>query len=396
MVAMFGLFPIWWAIGTVDIMWVPIALVMLRYLQLAGRVRAPRGFGIWLLFLLWALCSALYVSGLGDILGFVYRYVIYASATVFFVYVYNARATLTIRFVSGIMTAWWLTAVVGGFLGIFLPAAVIRTPVSYLVPSLLLNNNLVAQMVVRRFAQYNADSFLQLTPRPSAPFLYTNNWGNVFSLLLPFVVVYLLQVRGTVRFRWLLVALAASTVPAALTLNRGMFLAILVACLYVAGRLALRRDPRGLIAVGLLGVLSVVAFQLLPIQERLDARLSGETNSNSARSSLYAQAFGLVPGSPLFGYGGPQPSSGEDAPVGTQGQFWMLLVSHGPFATILFVTFFLYCFWRIRRRQDPMGIACATVMLVGTMELFYYGVVPSGLPLMMVAAAMGLRHEGEP
>lgn len=392
--AMFVWYPIWWALGLVDIMWIPLAVVMVLYLGRAGLVRAPRGFGMWLLFLAWSACSFIGIKGGGDAIGFVYRFAIYVAATAFFVYVYNARETLTIRFVSGVLTVWWLTTVVGGYLGLVIPGAVLRTPLSFVLSDSLLSNQLVRQMVIRKFAQFNADSYFGYAPRPSAPFLYTNNWGNIYSLLLPFVFVYLFEVKGERRFKWLALALVASVVPATLTLNRGMFLGIGVSVVYVALRLALQRDLRGMGALAGLALVGVVAFNVLPIQERLESRLSGDVNSNTARSSLYEQAFALVPGSPLFGYGGPQASAGEQAPVGTQGQFWMLLVSHGPFATALFVGFFLYAFWRVRKRRDAMGVACGTVLLVGTMELFYYGVVPNGLPLMMVAAAMALREDG--
>jgi O-antigen ligase len=248
-------------------------------------------------------------------------------------------------------------------------------------------------MVIRRFAQYNPDSYFQLDPRPSAPFLYTNNWGNVYSLLLPFVIVYLLQVRGERRFGLLALMLPISAIPAALTLNRGMFLGIAVAISYVALRLAMRGKLRALTTLALVTVIGVLAIQLSPLQERLDARLGGETNSNTDRTSLYVQSLQLIPQSPLFGFGGPRdPVTPTAAPVGTQGQVWLLLVSHGPIAALCFVGFFVVAFYRIRRRSDPMGVACATVMLVGSMELFYYGVVPNGLPLMVVAAAMGLRE----
>jgi O-antigen ligase len=392
-VALFGLFPFWWILGLVDVIWIPVAAVMALYLYRAGDVRVPRHFPVWLFFLAFAGCSVIMITSWGDLTGFVYRYAIYLSSTVLFVYVYNGHQRLTARFVAGVLTCWWLTTVAGGFLGLLLPTAVIRTPMSYLLPAGLQANDLVNHMVIRRFAQYNPDSYFQLDPRPSAPFLYTNNWGNVYSLLLPFVIVYLLQVRGERRFGLLALMLPISAIPAALTLNRGMFLGIAVAISYVALRLAMRGKLRALTTLALVTVIGVLAIQLSPLQERLDARLGGETNSNTDRTSLYVQSLQLIPQSPLFGFGGPRdPVTPTAAPVGTQGQVWLLLVSHGPIAALCFVGFFVLAFYRIRRRSDPMGVACATVMLVGSMELFYYGVVPNGLPLMVVAAAMGLRE----
>jgi len=38
-----------------------------------------------------------------------------------------------------------------------------------------------------------------------------------------------------------------------------------------------------------------------------------------------------------------------------------------------------------------MSLAAGTIILVGTVELLYYGILPNGLPIMMVATAMALR-----
>ena len=392
LILLFGFYPFWWAVGVVDVIRIPVGALMAMQMFRAGTLQAPRGFGIWLLFLLWAGCSGIMLGSAGDLIGFTYRYLLYIAATSLFIYVYNGREALTSRAVSGMMTCWWLTTVIGGYLGILFPAGVIRTPMSYLLPAGLQSNELVNHMVIRRLAQYNSESSLQLEPRPSAPFLYTNNWGNVYSLLLPFVLVYLIEVRGERRYPWLLAMLPISAVPAALTLNRGMFVGIGIAIAYVVLRLLILRRFRavgGLVALAALGLL---LFQLLPTQERLANRLGGDTGTNSTRSSLYLQSLELVPESPIFGLGGPQPSSGvEQPPVGTQGQLWMLLVSHGPIATALFTGWFILVFLRTRRRTDPMSLAAGTIILVGTVELLYYGILPNGLPIMMVATAMALR-----
>jgi polysaccharide biosynthesis protein PslJ len=397
--ALFVGFPVWWLLGFVDVAWILAAGAMTWYLASSGRVRVPRGFGWWLLFLLWAGASALMLGGGLGFLGFGYRYAIYLAAGVIAVYVYNARATLTSRLVTGCLTAWWITTVVGGYLGLLMPSAVLRTPTSYLLSPDLLANELVNHMVVRRFAQYNPDSFLEVDPRPSAPFLYTNNWGNVYSLLLPFVLAYMFQVRGTKRFWFLVLALPVSAVPALLTLNRGMFIGIGIAALYAVVKLISLRRFGAVGAIAAAFAIGVVLFQALPVAERLDNRLdtSADATSNDTRASLYVQAIDLVPGSPVLGYGVPQDGANSNAaPVGTQGQVWMLLVSHGPIATLCYLSWFVVAFFRCWRRRDPVGLACQTTLVVGTVELFYYGMVPNGLPLMMVAAALGLRGVDRP
>ena len=392
--ALFVAYPVWWLLGLIDLIWIPMALVMAAYLARTRSVRVPRGFGVWLFFLVWSTASAIMLTDAGDALGFAYRALLYLSGTVLFVHVFNGRLLLTQRYVAGALTATWLTTVAGGYLGILLPNGSLRTPLAYLLPQGLLGNELVNFMVIRRFSQFNPESFLQVAPRPSAPFLYTNNWGNVYSLLLPFVVAYIVETWGEHRSRWLVAALPVSAVPALLTLNRGMFLGVGLSLLYVAVRLLLRRQFRAVAVIGLLGVVAAGMFFALPIEERLGDRLSSdaERTSTDTRASLYLQAIALVPESPVFGFGAPQQGENPNAaPVGTQGQVWMVLVSHGPVAAVTMVGWFGLAFVRSARRQDPVGLASGTALLVGTVELAYYGILPYGLPVMMVAAALGMR-----
>lgn len=385
----FSGFPLWWVLGVVDFIWIPMAAVMLFYMVRTRSVLSPRGFGVWLLFLVWAACSVISLTKAGDLLVFGYRYAIYLSCTVLFLYVYNNRTALTDRFVTGVLTVWWFITFLGGYLAMLFPTGVFRTPLSFILPGGLVENPWINQMVVRRLNQYNPDSFFNLDPRPSAPFLYTNNWGNVYSLLIPFVLIYLLQVRGTKRFWVVALALPVSFIPAVFTLNRGMFLGLGIAAVYAALRMLLKRDVRGLVALGLVAVIGVGLFQALPTDDSLEAR--NESRSTVDRASLYVQSLEAVKEAPFFGYGRTIEGDGTRDPVGTQGQFWMVLVSHGIGATILFIGWFLLAFALSLRRSDPVGLAASTVLLVGTIELGYYGVLPYGLPIMMIAAALALR-----
>ena len=403
--ALFGFYPLWWALGLVDVIWIPVGFMMVVLLRQRRSTRVPLGSGVWALFLIWSLFSAIEITRPSGLIAFSYRYLIYLSCTAILVYVYNARQQLNERFVAGVMTVLWLWTVLFGFLGILLPGATFHTVLDRVVsvpaigqrlPQIILNNQLFQQMVVRPFAQYNPAGASQIAPRPSAPYLYTNNWGNAYSLLIPFVVVYLLHVRRERRFGWLVLALIVSVVPAFLTLNRGMFLGLALAVTYSALRLALHGNPRGLAVALVAVVVALTAFTLLPVQTRLAQRL--ETNSSTVtRASLYQEALTATAASPLFGYGGPQPSSNPTAPpVGTQGQFWLVLYSHGVGGIVLFMGWFLVTFVTSLRRRDNAGIAWNTVLLVATVELLYYGVLPSGLPVIMVAAALAMRGVDDP
>lgn len=398
LVALFGFTPLWWALGLIDMILFPVAAVMAAYLARAGTVRVPRGFALWLLFIVWMLCSIVMVDTPNHMVAFLYRAGIYVGSTVVFLYVYNDRHRNVGRRVAGILTVHWLTVVGGGLLGTVLLGQVVKTPMFYLLrlasPGLAAND-FINHMVVRRFAQYNPDSYLGVAGRPSAPFLYANNWGNAYSLLLPIVIAYMLTIRRTRTQRdrlvfWALaVVVAVSVVPASFTLNRGMLIGLGVAAVYLAVRLALRGNVLAMVVILVLAGVGALAFQHLA-GARLETRLEG--SGTSTRASLYSQSLDLVPHSPIFGYGVPPTSQDPDAPpVGTQGQFWMILVSNGPVAIAAFMAFFLVAWIRSRRRWDPVGLIASTMCLVSVVELGFYGVVPYGLPIMMTLAALALR-----
>ncbi len=383
--------PLWWVAGLGDLMFPVFAAVMLVFLGRRGGVEVPRGFGLWLLFLVWMAFSAIQLDTAGRFAGFGYRALLYVAVTILGVYVYNARHSITGRYVLGLMVGFWMIVVAGGYLGVFFPMLQITTPLAHLVPEPLLSNELVREMVIRRATQYNPDSWFQLEPRPSAPFLYTNGWGNAYSLLMPFVVAYLAVVRRGRMFWFVLAAIPISFVPAFLTLNRGMFLGLGLAVVYVAVRLALAGRTRALLALGGLAVVTVLAVTVLPVQERLTERLTVSTTTED-RASLYLETIDRTLESPLFGYGAPRPSENDGAPsAGTQGQIWMVLFSHGFPGAFLYLAFLTVAWFRSLRRIDAVGLTCNTVLLLLLVESLYYGVLATGLAIGMIAAGLVLR-----
>jgi hypothetical protein len=392
-VAAFAGFPLWWALGLGDAAWPVFGVLMVLILARAGNIRAPRGFGILLLFLLWVLCSMIQIDEPLRVVGFFYRFFLYAAATVVFVYVYNARQTLTDRRIFGVLTTFWLIVVAGGFAGLAFPLFQLHTPLSYVLPDALVSNSYVNEMTIRRLTQFDPDpnAFAVSAPRPSAPFLFANGWGNGYSLLTPAVVVYLTMVRGERRFWWLMAALPLSFIPAFLTLNRGMFLGLGVALLYVGLRAALLGRARIVGTLLALSIVAGVAVVQLPVLERLEQRTSS-SSSIEDRGQLYQETFQRSLESPLFGYGAPRPSERPGQPsAGTQGHVWLVLFSHGFVGLGLFLAWLVHAFLRTLRRTDLVGLVCNTVLLVGLVEIFYYGLLGAGLVILMVVAAVGLR-----
>lgn len=390
--ALFVLFPLWWGLGLGETAWIPIALVMGAYLYRARNVRVPKGFGLWLLFLIWMLFSVIEIDTLGRLIGFTYRALQYLTVTVVFLYIYNSRKTLTLRYIFGVLTIFWLVVVAGGFAGIAFPLFSFNTPLAYILPSGLQSNELVGEMTVRRVTQFNPDSWLTLDPRPSAPFLYTNGWGNVYSMLLPIVLSYTHTVRRTRLFVPLLLAIPISLVPAFLTLNRGMFIGLGVAVLYVAIVAVVRGHLLGFTAILISILISIGAAAALDVGQRLDERVSASSTTED-RANLYQETFERTLDSPVFGYGAPRPSETAGAPsAGTQGQIWFVMFSHGFPGLLFFMSWLIWSFISTTRRQRPYSTTLNAVLLIVLVESLYYGIVPNGLVISMTAAAILMRE----
>lgn len=390
-VAMFALFPIWWMLGPGDMAWIPLGVVMALYMWRRGDIEVPRSFALWLIFLLLMAVSVIGIDSPGRLLGFMYRAAQYATFATVFIYVYNARERLSVRYVLGVLTVFWAWTALGGYASLAFPEFSFRTPMSYALPQGLLSNELVGEMATRRLTQYNPDSWLKLEPRPSAPFLYTNAWGNVYSMLLPVAICYLKMIPGTRRSMLLALAIPLSLVPAFLTLNRGMFLGMGVALAFV-GVMALLGGQRRLLAALLaIIVLLIGGAAALDVDERVSSRT--ETSSTTEnRANLYRETFERTLESPMFGYGAPRPSETEGVPsAGTQGQVWTVMFSHGFPALFFFLAWLCWTFLATLQRRDPLRIGLTSVLLVILVQSAYYGVATNGLILSMAVAALLMR-----
>lgn len=392
--AMFIGFPLWWVLGLGGLIWPLLAAPMLFSLLLRERIRIPRGFGIWLLFVGWMMVSAIRLDDLGRMIGFAYRASLYASATIVCVYVFNcSRQALPVRRVVWCLVGFWIFVIIGGFLGLLFPLVHFSTLMERLVPAELLSNELVYDLVHPGLAEIQRIGG-QVITRPKAPFLYTNEWGANFGLLVPFVVLCWFSTRGAIRFA-LSFLLAVSLVPVILSLNRGLWGSVTVGLLYGALRLAGKGNVRAFVGITVL-ILSLATVVLLtPLDQVVSLRIDNP-HSNRARFSLYDEAISGVKESPLVGFGGPRPAAGEYLPsVGTQGQLWMVLFSHGVPGTLLFLGFFSHFLWITRRAESGIRLWSHITIFMALLQMPVYGQVPVPLHIMMIAVALALRETPE-
>jgi hypothetical protein len=81
-------YPLWWALGAGYFVWPLLTFPLLVSLLMRGRIRLPPAFGLWLLFVGWMLVSATQLEQMS--FAYVWRALMYLSATVLFVYLYNS------------------------------------------------------------------------------------------------------------------------------------------------------------------------------------------------------------------------------------------------------------------------------------------------------------------
>jgi polysaccharide biosynthesis protein PslJ len=394
LLALFVGFPVWWLLGLGALIWPVLALPMLGALVIRGRLRVPPGFVIWLGFLLWMLGSGIQLDSTERVAGWAYRAGLYFAATVVFLYVYNTpRKRLPPRVVALMLTVFWLFVVAGGFLGMALPHGSFTTPMERLLPDSLTANAFVTALVHPAFAQ-TAGASLGVAPRPQAPFTYTNEWGANFALLVPMVFTAMSRAR-TAGGRLLLgLLLPVGMVPAALSLNRGLFLSLGAGLLYAALRYAIRGRVKPLIGITVVVCVAAAVFAVGPARQLLEERVANSA-TNQTRAALYLETVDRVKQSPVLGYGAPRPSEHtRGAPsAGTQGQLWMVLFSHGYPGAALYVGWYLWALWRTRRAHTAVAFWAHVVVFIGLVQLPYYGALPGELVIVMIAAAVALREE---
>jgi O-antigen ligase len=389
---MFGALPVFWLTGGLFLLW-PLLGLLLVVLLLArrGTVALPAGTGVWLLFCALVVLSAGRLPDPGAALVAVLRFGFYVTALAIGLYVYTAlREGQPWTRLFRPLCLFWLGLVALGWLGVLLPRFAATSPVEALLPGGLAHNGFLHDLVHLRAAEFSERASDPIY-RPSAPFPYTNTWGSTWALLLPCVLAYVLSARASRLRPILLASLPLSLPPAFLTLNRGMFVSLGVGLAVLAARGVARRQRKVLALVAVaVGVLAVTAT-VIPVGDLISRRTSS-SDTTTDRIDLYRQAITLARQAPLLGYGGPVDvdTTTAEAPVGTQGQFWQVLVSHGVPALFVFVLWFAVVARRLGRAVSPAGQWLATVPVIGAVQLPFYGLTFHNLSVLFYATGLAM------
>ncbi|MGK5672994.1 O-antigen ligase family protein [Micromonospora sp. URMC 106] len=389
--AMFGLVPVWWLTGAFYLGWPLLGALLFALLVIRGRVPLPPAAGIWLLFLAVVVVSATQLQSPASVLTFALRLAFYLTALVVGVYVYavaRERADLVAVLVP--LCAFWFALVALGWLGVLAPRFALTTPVEVLLPGGVARTPFIHDMVHLSTAEYSERS-LNPIYRPAAPFAYTNNYGSAYAMTLPCVVAFtMLRRRGALRWA-LLASLPLSLVPAFLTLNRAMFLSIGAGLAVLGVRAALRGNVR--VAASIVGVVVIggIATLFIPIAELIGNRVEA-SDTNTDRLSLYVEVIRRVKESPWLGYGAPVnvDTVTAQAPIGTQGQLWMVLFSHGVPALLCFLAWFLAAALICARATSAAGQWLSVVPVICLVQIPFYGMANQNLAVAFFAVAFSM------
>jgi hypothetical protein len=394
-------FPLWWTLGFENFMWPVLATPLLLSLVLRrSAVRMPRGFGIWLLFLLWVAISGTQIDSVQHAVSFAYRGLLYLSATVLFLYVYNASPRdLPARSIVSALSLYWAVIVGGGFLAIFFPSFTFHAPGAAVIPGALKHVDFVNAMLHPGFSQVQRILGFPVG-RPRTFFVYTNEWGSNLAILTPFAFAAVAMARSRLQRRTFQLLLVAALVPVVVSLDRGTWLAIAIALGYAAIRFAPRSTVKQLTRVAAIAVLVGGIILVTPLGSLMADRFA-HPHSDAGRKARDEAAIQDIKASPLLGYGTPRPWPPDPSgpSLGTHGQFFLVLFSNGAPGVLFFLAWFAFVLLRTGKitRAGPDARFWAHLAIISAIvQAAYYELLPMQLSIMMVAAALALRELQHP
>lgn len=416
LLVVFAGLPLWWILGVLQLVFIVMSIPMLVYLVRRRDIRAPRGLGLWLLFLLWLLGglftmqttapSTIPGQSTGRYVVFAYRALWYVAGTIALLYVVNTKSFLSTQRICQAVSWMFVTLVAGGLLGVLVPRLEFPSLLEMLLPGELSGNGFVRSLIHPRVAQVQ-DFLGYVEPRPSAPFAFSNEWGLNVAMTVPFFVVAWWRKGGPHRAA-VPGVLAIATIPVISSLNRGLWLALVVMVLYLAVRFVLQGRLSVLVGLTVVTALAAVLITVSPLGGLLQDRLS-TPHSNEGRANLSALSVqSALEGSPVIGFGTTRNVQGNfnsiavgaseqcprcsPPPLGTQGQLWLLLFGAGVGGLVLYSLFFATQFLRHVRSRSPYSLAaqCTLISLLVTMPV--YNAVGVAVFVALVAVGVMVRE----
>jgi hypothetical protein len=414
--ALLVLYPLWWAIGLSQFAFVLFAVPMAWRLRRRRPLKLPPAFGWWMLYLLWVLLSLVMLPATapgttsgsvgGRTLSVLVNLAELAGVTVMLLFVGNlSSAELPQRRLLKWLSVLFLVTVAGGVIGMAVPRLAFTSPLEVVLPGWISSNAYASQFLHPAVSQLQGSG-----ARPSAPWAYTNFWGNNISLLLVWFGIYQWQAPASRRrTRRLVVGVGLALVTIVYSLNRGVWLGVLLSAGFVVWHIWRRGDSRAIVATLVAIPVLLLAFFVTPLHGVVSNRThSSTTNSNSIRGFLDKAAVDGALESPVLGWGntrkaigsaqsvaiGPSPQCPKcgGVSIGSTGQLWAVMFSQGLVGLALYVGFFVMTLWRLRRDTSLIGSGSRLVVVLSVFYLFFYDNLPAALGLTMISIAMSWRQ----
>jgi hypothetical protein len=416
--ALLMLYPLWWALGLGTLIVFILAVPMLIGLARRKRISVPPGFGLWVFFLVWLVISTVMLSqnppgtlaapASSRTISVAFNMAGYLSATVILLYAGNlTEAEFPRRKLVRQLGFLFIVVVAGGILGVLAPRFAFTSLTERLLPAQVAQNGFV-QSLVHPSASQLQDVLGYSSGRPSAPFGYTNTWGDCLALLLGFFVVSWLHKQSTGRRIAGLVILAIAAVPIVYSLNRGLWIGIGLIVVIEAVRLAMRGRYGALTGVIIAAVLAVALVLASPLASIINQRLDNQ-KSNGIRSFTIEKTLDVLEYSPIIGFGSTRAALGSSNSIavgqsnkclkcgnptlGSNGQLWLLLIAQGIGGALLYVGFFLRSLWAYRRDRTALGDAALIAVALPLWFMFVYNALTMPLVISFLAIALLWRNQ---
>jgi hypothetical protein len=417
---MLGLYPLWWFLGFGAFAFIIFAVPMAVDLGRRRSLTVPRGFGFWLLFLAWTVGSLLMFrispantvagSNTGRTLGIALNLASYLAATTALLYVANLpREDFSQRRLLRLLSTLFVVTVAGGLLGVVAPRFQFTAPLETLLPQSVRSNEYTQALVHPAAAQIQNVLGTELG-RPAAPFGYTNFWGNNLAILLPWWIVFMWSGRSRVRKTIALAVCAAALVPVLYSLDRALWVGLVVAAAYGLVRTLHASSLARVVYVGG-AIIAACVLVLTPARTIISARASHGA-SNAIRAFLIRASITGAEHSPVVGYGGTRKTLGSNLSIavgptptcpqcgnwgiGSNGQLWLVLFAQGFVGAALYVLFFVSTLRAFIRDRAPLAIAGTLVILLMFIFMFFYIALPSALVLTMIGIGVMVRERIAP
>lgn len=404
--------PLWWILGLFQAMFFITAAIMLLAMARRREAVLPRFFLVWVLFLLWAIGGlftlqadapgAVPGDNAGRYVTWSYRYAWYASAAVVLLYVMNSKQFLSSNRIAAALSWFFVVLVGGGLVGLIFPNADFPSLLEFILPRQISQIPLAQDLIHPSTAQ--VQSVLgDPEARPSAPFAFTNEWGMNMALCGPFFVYHMWR-KGVLARIAMGVVLCVAIIPIVDSLNRGLWIALVVAAVFTALRSASLGNLRSIATIGVLGVVALAILVGTPLGATVQARID-TPHSDEGRANLSAQTVSsTLAGSPVIGYGSTRDVAGNfnsiaggssDAcpgctppPMGTHGQAWQLIFTTGFGGFLLYITFLGLYFARHLRSRAAVATPALTALVTAFFTMPIYNA--TGVSLIVIFAAIGL------